>query len=283
MRRLIRTAAIAMICGALCMPQITARGRNNNNQNNGHKTEQRRPQNNSHQSNSRPASRPGNNGNNHNSGNRPGNNGNGSNHQPNRPSAGQPSRPQHPQYNGNHNNRPAPGNHHYTPGPPPHRPNVPVHRPWHRPTPPPAYRPAPGWRPIHSILGVALGSAINFTVNALVNAGYVVAGYGSDAVYVSNVPMLNMNWPDATLYYGSHGLYASEFIYSTTGFDLNRYNRVYNTLVQSYGYPVQTSNANGIISSTWWGTGNQFIRLTYHSGIAANGTNRFFTTLSFGN
>jgi hypothetical protein len=161
---------------------------------------------------------------------------------------------------------------------------MPAHRHWCRPTPPPpAWRPAPGWRPFNSILGIALGSAINFTINSLINNGYNVTGYGIDAVYIADASMLNMIWPDATLYYGNNGLYASEFVYSTAGYNLNRYNMAYNALVRSYGSPYRSSRSGGMISTSWWGPGNQFITLSFQSGIAGNGSNRFFTTLSFGN
>ncbi len=282
MKRFSKYSALILLSLALACPQVESRGRNNHSNNN--QTEQRKPQNNSN--------RPGNNGhrpggNNHNQSNRPGNNG----HRP-----GGTSRPDHPQFNyGSSHNRPqpAPGNrpsynhgphHNFKPGPPPHRPHYPIHhKPWHRPTPPPAFRPSPHWRPFNSILGVALGSAINFSINALINSGYNVSGYGNNAVYVTNVPMLNMMWPDATLYYGNGGLCGSEFVYSSPAYNLNRYNSVYNSLIATYGRPISVSNANGVMTSTWWGSGNQYINLSFSSGIATNGATRFFTTLSFGN
>ena len=195
-------------------------------------------------------------------------------------------RPSHSQWeHGNHYKPMRPGHHHhhFNPGPPPPRPMMPRHRHWHRPTPPPYFRPSPGWRPFTTILGVTLGSAINISINALINSGYNVSGYGNDAVYISNVPMLNMTWPDATLYYNNGGLYASEFVYSTPGYNTNRYYNTYNMLVINYGAQYNVSNANGVLNSTWWGSNNQFIRLTFQSGIAGNGSTRFFTTLSFGN
>lgn len=283
MRRLIQNSAILLTCLALGMPQIEARGRNNANNSHNTQTEQRRPQHNNQQ-------RPGNNqqrpGNNH---QRPGNNQQrpGNNHNnPQRPNHQWNNRPQQPPHHvGNRpSQRPDFGHNNFRPGPPPPRPHMPAHRPWHRPTPPPpAWRPARAWRPFNTILGVALGSAINFTINALINNGYTVTGYGNDAVYVTNAPMLNMMWPDATLYYGNNGLYASEFVYSTSAYNLSRYNMTYNMLVHNYGRPFRTTNSGGIISSTWWGPGNQFISLSFQGGIAGNGANRFFTTLSFGN
>ena len=283
MKRTIRTIAFFLALGLLCPVSADARGRKDYN-NDRTKSEQRQ--------------------------NRPGNEGRGnapSHINDNRRPTHNTSRPdnnkQQPQYRpGNnhkpdawkpsHGNRPSqqPGfrpqhGHHMTPPPPrpPHRPLMPAHRPWHRPTPPPAFRPMPGWRPINSILGIAFGSAINFTVNALLNNGYNVTGYANDAVYIANANMLNMIWPDATLYYNNGGLYGSEFVYSTPYYNMSRYHSVYNQLVRSYGAPYRTYNNGGAISATWWGTGNQFITLTFQSGAAYNGTNRFFTTLSFGN
>lgn len=268
MKTIYRLTALSIVCLALVNPQVDARGRNNNSGNQ-NRTEQPRQQNNQ---------RPGN------SGQRPGNT--------------QPSRPNHPQFNygSAHNGRPSDnrsphdygrpgGQHHFAPCPPPPRPHMPAaHRPWFRPTPPPAFRPAPAWRPFSTVLGVAFGSAVNFTVNSLISAGYAVTGYDNNAVFVSNVPMLNLIWPDATLYYGNRGgLCGSEFVYSTPNYSLNRYNAAYNSLVVAYGMPVNVSNANGVMTATWWGTGNQFIRLSFAGGLAANGATRFFTTLSFGN
>lgn len=277
MRRFLQSVAIMLMCTALVCPSIEARGRNNNgNNSNNTSTEQHRPANNARPGNNGGANRPGNSGNN---GHKPST--------PNRPNHNvTPNRPQHPQWNhGSHvkPSRPVGGHHHFTPGPPPPRPMMPAHRPWHRPTPPPVYRPVPGWRPFSSILGVALGSAINFSINALINSGYTVSGYGNDAIYVTNASMLNMMWPDATLFYNNGGLYASEFVYSTPNYNMNRYYNTYNMLVRNYGAPIDVTNVNGLVSSTWWGTNNQFIRLTFQSGLAGNGMTRFFTTLSFGN
>lgn len=231
--------------------------------------------------------RPGNNGGNHrpDNGYRPGNNGN--NH---RPDNGY-----RPGHNGGNNHRPDNG---YRPGHNnwnnPGRPNHPEHwgqRPhhiphfagWHRPAPPRHWRPAPHWRPFRSILGITLGTGFGISVNALINNGYNVNYYGDNTVYLSNVPMLNMNWPDAVLYYNGGGLCGSRFVYSTGYYDMNRYNMVYTTLINNYGMPVSVQNTAAGIEATWWGTGNQFIRLGFQSDYAQNGSLRYFTTLSFGN
>lgn len=156
---------------------------------------------------------------------------------------------------------------------------------WYRPTPPAYWQAPPAWRPFSSILGVALGTALNITVNALINNGYTVTSYGNDNVYVNNVPMLNMIWPDAVLFYNNMGgLCGSRFVYSTPYYDQGRYNAAYASLVGGYGAPMSIQNmANGGIEATWWGTGNQFIRLAYQASYAQDGSLRYFTTLSFGN
>lgn len=303
MKKFLTSAAISLICMALACPQIDARGRNNagndaqqrrteqsqrpgsnsnrrpghNNNGNSNRPTQR-PGHNNNGNNNRPAQRPGHN-NNGNS-NRPGNNGGQGNHRPNH-DYNRPQTNHRPDMRPGHNNRPIHNS--WRPGPPPPRPMMPAHRPWHRPVPPPHYRPYREWRPIRTILGLTIGSAINFGVNQLINLGYNVSGYGTNAVYVTNVPMLNMYWPDATLYYGNNGLYASEFVYSTPGYTMGRYNSTYNMLCQVYGSPYNVVNSHLNSTATWWGPGGQFIRLNFESALAANGTTRFFTTLSFGN
>lgn len=245
--------------------------------------------------------RPGNNGNgnNGNDGYRPGNNGNRPGNNGNRP--------------GNNGYRPGDNNHVNRPGYHPdngHRPGVrpgyrPDHRPGYRPRPPyheawrpamappprPYFRPAPpprAWRPtvvwptFHTVLGVSFGTALNVSLNLLMNKGYTVDAYGNDCIYLSNVPMLNCYWPDATLYYGNNGLLSGSFIYSSGVYDMNRYNNVYSMLTANYGVPYQINNNGASISATWWG-GNQFITLSYNNAYANNGSLRYFTTLTFGN
>lgn len=303
MNSIIRTLGIIGICTALACPQISADNRGRGRGGNPAPTHA-------------PASRPGNGGNTHrpgnggntsgnrpsNPGNRPGNNHGGTqrpggNHgsQPgNRPGGNRPGN----NHGGNHwrpsNDRPGgPGGnwHGHRPPRPPHagphgpmRPHMRPHHPFFRPVPPPSWRPAPGWRPIRSILGITLGTTINISVNALLNSGYTVSSYGNDRIYLSNVPMLNLNWPDAIMYYNSGGsLYGSQFIYSTPAYNMNQYNMAYTTLTNAYGAPVSLQNISNGIEATWWGTGNQFIRLSFVSDYANNGLMRYYTTLSFGN
>lgn len=303
MKRFFNTVAAILICGALIAPQAEARGRNNNS---GQGSPQRTQQPASRPGNmgrpaqpSRPAgnpspSRPGNNS----QQNRPGN-GNGGNHNRpnpgNRPGNGNHDRPNHGNRPGN--NRPGGpnfGGHRpdYRPdhGPGhnmhhgPMRPNMPPHHAWYRPAPPHGWRAPRYWRPFHSILGISLGTTINISINSLMNSGYAITSYGNNSVYVSNVPMLNMMWPDAVLFYnGMGGLCGSRFVYSTGFYDMNRYNMTYNSLVNAYGAPYSIQNTGAGMEATWWGTGNQFIRLAFTTDYAQNGALRYFTTLSFGN
>ena len=260
----------------------------------GHNTN-RRPGNMGQGSQSRPNVRPGNNGSaigngasaRPNGSLRPGNNhGN-----VNRPNGGGMNRPPHdggisggPM--GNHRpdfrpNHPAPPHYH---GHGPGHPNRYPYYGWHRPAPPVHWRPAPGWRPFRSVLGINFGTTIGLSLNFLINNGISIASYGTNDIYVSNVPMLGLNWPDAELFYNDMGgLCGSRFIYSTGYYDLNRYNMAYASLVNGYGAPISIQNTASGMEATWWGTDGQFIRLAFTADYAIGGGLRYFTTLSFGN
>ncbi len=235
-----------------------------------------------------PSSRPGNNGQRPGNNNRPGNNqrpGNNGHNRPGnnwRPGNDRPGGPGGP---GNH--RPPQvnhGHHHHHHHHGPVRPHMRPHSPFFRPTPPPSWRPAPGWRPFRSILGISLGTSFSISINALINSGYSINSYGNHQIYLTNVPMLNLYWPDAVMYYNDMGLlYGSQFIYSTPAYNMNQYNMAYTSLTAAYGAPVSLQNLSNGIEATWWGSGNQFIRLSYISDYANNGLIRYYTTLSFGN
>lgn len=95
--------------------------------------------------------------------------------------------------------------------------------------------------------------------------------------------MLNMLWPEAILFYNSPGgLCGSRFMYSTGYYDRNRYNSAYASLVSAYGPPVSMQNISGGMEATWWGTGNQFIRLSFAQQYNGYGALSYLTTLSFG-
>ena len=135
---------------------------------------------------------------------------------------------------------------------------------------------------LRSIVGITFGTAINLSLDYLNRNGYTVHGYGNDVVYLRNISQYGYNWPDATLYYSSHGLVGSEFVYSTSYNSRSRYNSVYNTLYNQYGAPISVdSSANGV-TVTWWGYDNQYVSLDYHPIYTNNGQLRYVTTLSMG-
>lgn len=259
------------------------------------------------------SSRPGNNG----DSNRPGGNNGGShrpgggngNHRPDnghRPGGGNGNhRPDngHRPGGGNHGWRPNPGgahgphrpDHGYRPGrptppPPPSRPHRPVyfgggphrhHVPffghYHRPVPPPAWRPVVYGPSFGTILGIAFGTTVDLTLRTLINQGYSVTSYGNNVVYLTNVPQMNYYWPDAALYYNNGALCGSSFTYPSSYYDMSRYNALYNTFCGQYGVPVSSVNQGGVISSTWFGNDNRYVTLEFNSNYG-----NYYTTLSFG-
>lgn len=168
---------------------------------------------------------------------------------------------------------------HMAPPPRPYRPII--VRPQMRPVPPPGWRPRAGLPLIRGILGLTFGTALNLSLDYLYSSGYTVDGYGNDIVYLRNINALNYIWTDGALYYGANGLDGSAFYYSTPGYDLNRYNNVYNRLSAIYGPPVNVSHNSGIMSATWFGGNNGYISLSY-SASNMSGAMRYLTTLSFG-
>lgn len=261
-----------------------------NHPGNGNNTSATRPGNNG---NNRPGNAPGNNafGPGNNSGDRLGpNHGNpggsakpnhGNNHQrPNNPGTPQP-----PAYGYGPGGDRWHGNFHDIPHHAPHRPMLPPPPPhYYRPTPPPAFRPAPNGPRFGTILGIALGSAINYTLDQLFNSGYYVTGYTNNAVYLNDVLMLNLVWPNVTLQYNHGRLIGSEFVYPSAYYNTDRYYQAYNRLQSSYGVPVSMDYlAGGGMQASWFGYDGRYVTLTFQGGTAMDGQIRYYTTLSFGN
>ena len=262
----------------------------NNGGNNGHRPGNNNPgrpgnNNNGHRLGNNGGSnghRPGNNNpgrlGNNNNGHRPGNNG----HNPGRPGHGgyNPGRPHRPggDYRPNRPNRP----HRPTVIVPPHRPHRPPMRPWSRPVPPPSWRPRPAAPVIASILGITFGTAINMSLDYLINRGYTIDGYGNDAVYLRDVNEMSYYWPDATLYYGAGGLARSEFLYSTSYPDPMRYNSLYTRFNRTYGPPINIVRTGGVLSATWFAPNRGYVTIDYRSQYSLGGDLRYFTTLTFG-
>lgn len=120
------------------------------------------------------------------------------------------------------------------------------------------------------------------SINWLWSNGYTITSYGNDVIYLASVPMLGICWDDAALYYNYNALCGSTFINSTPYYDTCYYNQAYSRLVANYGNPFMVQNVAGGIEATWWGSGNQYIRLSLINTYANNGSLRYFTTLSFG-
>lgn len=262
-------------------------GRPGNN-NNGH-----RPGNNGGNNGHRPGNnnpgRPGNNNNGHRPGNNGGNNGHrpGGNNNGHRPGNNNPGRPGHGGYNPGRPHRPGgdyrPNRpHRPTVIVPPHRPHRPPMRPWSRPVPPPSWRPRPAAPVIASILGITFGTAINMSLDYLINRGYTIDGYGNDAVYLRDVNEMSYYWPDATLYYGAGGLARSEFLYSTSFPDPMRYNSLYTRFNRTYGPPINIVRTGGVLSATWFAPNRGYVTIDYRSQYSLGGELRYFTTLTFG-
>lgn len=263
MKRIIRTVAIAMICGLLAVPQIEAQGRRGSGDRGNNRPTTSAP------GRGGQGSRPGGD---RPTGNRPGNQNNGGQQHGNRPPQG-----------GNHN----PGGHHApgrpAPGrPAPARPNRPPHHAYHRPTPPASYRPHHGCPVVHGILGITLGTTLHLSLDYLYNSGYSINSYGDNVVYLRDVRELNYYWNDATLYYGNGGLVGSEFYYTTNYYDMTRYNTLYNTFVGQYGSPVSYQAVNNGVVATWFGYNNQYVSIQFAPMYASNGQLRYVTTLSYG-
>lgn len=279
MKRLMTTLSLAMIGLALLIPQVDAQGRNSHNgKNETHQVttgnrNNRGKDNKNHGVTTRPSNRPGNNNQNVSrpDNNRPGNNhnwGNGNN---------RPGNNWH--FGGNH--RPPMDNHHPGFGAPPVRPHRPVVQPWRPPVPPQHWRPRPHAPNIATILGVTFGTALNISLNYLVNNGYAVDGYANNTVYLRDINQFNYYWPDATLYYNNGGLARSEFLYSTSYPDMMRYNSLFNSFMMTYGNPVNVSNG-AAMSATWFAPNRGYITLNYGPQYSLGGQLRYFTTLTIG-
>lgn len=313
MRRFLRIATVAFICGILIVPPVEAqnrRGSQSQRTERSSSSSRNRPSNNSNsgrnssgsQSNRRgnqsSENRPGNSGNNTpsnkpNNSNRPSNSNHpsGNNNRPNnnRPSNSRPASPSRPNNNRPGNNGPhapaiRPGRpqrpSHMAPPPRPHRP---VASPWSRPLPPQSWRPYRGCPVINSILGITFGTTIAVSLDYLFNQGYTVDGYNRDVVYLRDVSEMSYFWPDATLYYNSTGLERSEFIYSTGYNDNSRYNNLYTSLVAQYGSPVSYRHNGNTSCVTWFGYNNGYISLEYRPMYTNSGALRYYTTLTYGN
>lgn len=161
------------------------------------------------------------------------------------------------------------------PLPPPVRPYRPAPLHYYRPVIPAHYRPYAGAPVIDRILGISFGSLFNVSLNYLYTNNYYIDGYDSDIIYLRDVRMLNLLWPDVMLCYDSYGRLANaQFVISTGYADRSRYNRLYHDLSAVYGPPISVDAAG----ATWFG-GNTTGYVTLSAAMTGA---RFYTTLSVG-
>lgn len=295
MRRFLRCITVAFLCGILVVPVVDAQSRSDNRGRRSERMENRSSRNvtrdrgnrsdratsnrSSERKNSKNNSRQDNN---RRADNRKGNNNrpNTSNHRLNdnrqRPNHQQQRRDTRPR----HNRVEQPRHHHVAPPPRPHR--LPK-RAYHRPVPPPAFRPHHGCPVLRGILGLTFGTAFNLSLDYLYRNGFVVDGYVNDVVYLRNVSQMSFVWPDVELYYVSGGFTGSRFSYSTSYYDRTRYNQLYSTFVTQYGSPVNYKAVNNGYIATWFGYDNGYISLEFAPSYSSDGHLRYYTTLSFGN
>jgi hypothetical protein len=123
-------------------------------------------------------------------------------------------------------------------------------------------------------LGITFGTLYDISLNYLYSNGYYIDGYADNIVYLRDVTMLNLMWPDVMLCYDGGRLANAQFVYSTGYHDRARYNRLYHDLSAVYGPPIEIDG--GVV--TWFG-GNQTGYVTLQ---ITSGAGRYYTTLSVG-
>lgn len=159
-----------------------------------------------------------------------------------------------------------------------------IYRPvYYTPIVPPRYTVVrPGIPTLGNVLGLAFGTFIDASINSLYNGGYNILGYQDNAIYLSNVNELGYMWPEATVYYTDGLMSNTQFSYWTTTANASRFNSVYNTLTNMYGYPIQNNVANGVTTVSWWdGSNTAYITLQYGPGAAQTGRVYYYTTLTY--
>jgi len=160
------------------------------------------------------------------------------------------------------------------PLPPPPRPYRPAPLRYYRPVIPAHYRPYYGAPVIDRILGITFGTLFDVSLDYLYTSGYYIDGYQDNIVYLRDVSMLNLLWPDVMLSYDAGRLANAQFVFASTYRDRSRYNRIYHDLSAVYGPPISVES--GI--ATWFG-GNTTGYVTLSMGTDYG---RYYTTLSIG-
>ena len=137
-----------------------------------------------------------------------------------------------------------------------------------------------GWHPyagapvIDRILGIVFGTLYDASLDHLYYNGYFIDGYADGIIFLRDVPMLNLYWPDVMLNYEYNRLVNAQFVYHTTGYNTSRYNRVYRSLCRIYGTPVCS---DGMTVSWYGGNSTGYVTLSLTGSYGD-----YYTVMSIG-
>jgi hypothetical protein len=116
------------------------------------------------------------------------------------------------------------------------------------------------------------GSLYEASLDHLYYSGYFIDGYDDGIIFLRDVPMLNLYWPDVMLNYEYNRLVNAQFIYHSNFYDTSRYDRVYRSLSRIYGPPVYR---DGMTISWYGGNSTGYVTLTMN-----NSYGDYYTTMS---
>lgn len=166
-------------------------------------------------------------------------------------------------------------NHNWSrPLPPPARPHRPAPIVWRRPVIPVGWHPYAGAPVIDRILGLMFGTLYDISLDHLYYDGYYIDGYADNIIYLRDVSMLNLFWPDVMLNYEYGKLVNAQFIYHSSYYDRVRFDRAYYSLCRIYGSPVFD---DGMTASWYGGNNTGWVTLSLSSSYGD-----YYTTMSIG-
>ena len=137
-----------------------------------------------------------------------------------------------------------------------------------------------GWHPyagapvIDRILGLMFGTLYDISLDHLYYNGYYIDGYADNIIYLRDVSMLNLYWPDVMLNYEYGKLVNAQFIYHSSYYDRVRFDRAYYSLCRIYGSPVFD---DGMTASWYGGNSTGWVTLSLSSSYGD-----YYTTMSIG-
>ena len=149
---------------------------------------------------------------------------------------------------------------------------------WVPPVPPRYTYAVVGAPTLGTLLGLTFGSFIDAGINSLYNAGYNVAGYADNVIYLTNVTQLGFLWPEVAMQYTNGLLSNGQFSYYSATPGMGRYNSLFQQLCLQYGNPVANTNN----TTTWWaGDNTGYITLHYAYMNSLQGVPGYYTTLTY--